>query len=178
MRLLWIAAYVLAVGTPAQEAAGQNAGVDWSSFGMGFVSLGTNGVLMDGSVGQTFAGETRYGNTQALIGFMAGHKTAGPAVSVPEGPAVPAAFSLHQNFPNPFNPTTTIAYAVGGTGSCWVRLGVYDLLGREVAVLVNEKKDPGTFVATLHAGGLASGVYFYRIQAGSFVETKKLVVLR
>ncbi len=57
-------------------------------------------------------------------------------------------------------------------------LVVYDMLGREVAVLVDEKKDPGNYTVTFDAGDLASGVYFYRFQAGSFVETKKLVVLR
>jgi photosystem II stability/assembly factor-like uncharacterized protein len=92
-------------------------------------------------------------------------------------------FGLHQNYPNPFNPATVIKYTVGGTrlqesGGSDVKLAVYDLLGREVAVLVSEKKAPGTYEVRFDAKGLASGVYLYRLQAGDVVQSKKLVLLR
>ncbi len=105
------------------------------------------------------------------------------AVRDPGTDGTPLQFALAQNFPNPFNPTTTIGYAVGGfrnqeSGFREVRLAVYDILGREVAVLVNEKKAPGRYEVEFDASGLSSGTYFYRLEAGSFVETKKLVVVR
>jgi Secretion system C-terminal sorting domain len=88
----------------------------------------------------------------------------------------PAGFSLKQNFPNPFNPVTTIQFSI--VNSQYTILKVYDLLGREVAVLVNEKKAPGSYEVSFDATGLASGVYIYRLTAGSFVQTRKMLVLR
>jgi hypothetical protein len=94
-----------------------------------------------------------------------------------------ASYSLSQNYPNPFNPTTTVGYTVGvvsgqQTAVSWVRLAVYDLLGREVAVLVNEKREPGCYTVTWDASGMASGVYLCRLQAGSFMQTRQLLLLR
>jgi hypothetical protein len=88
----------------------------------------------------------------------------------------PAIFRLYESFPNPFNPRTTIKYEL--PKSSMVRLSVFDLLGREVSVLVNEKKDAGLCEVTFDGSGLASGVYFYRIEAGSFVEVRKLLLLQ
>jgi hypothetical protein len=83
---------------------------------------------------------------------------------------------LHQNYPNPFNPSTTISYEVQIRST--VTLKVYNLLGQEVATLVNEMQDSGFRSVVLNAKGLPSGVYFCRLQAGRFVETKKLILLR
>ncbi|MDH3252312.1 MAG: T9SS type A sorting domain-containing protein [Ignavibacteria bacterium] len=89
---------------------------------------------------------------------------------------IPDRFALAQNYPNPFNPSTDIGFRIADFGL--VRLLVYDLLGREVAVLVNEKKAPGTYSVQFDASDLGSGVYLYRLQAGNYSETKKLVILR
>jgi hypothetical protein len=102
--------------------------------------------------------------------------TGGPPVSVQNSHAVPGEYSLLQNYPNPFNPTTEIGYNVPATG--YVTLKVYDLLGREVATLVNEQKVPGSYSAKFDASGLGSGVYLYRLRAGDFVATKRLVLLK
>jgi endo-1,4-beta-xylanase len=88
----------------------------------------------------------------------------------------PSQFSLSQNYPNPFNPTTTIQYTVPSTQ--YVSLKVYDVIGRELSTLVSEVKPPGTYTVKWDAHGLASGVYFYRLEAGQFTETRKLVLLR
>ncbi|MDZ7406155.1 MAG: T9SS type A sorting domain-containing protein, partial [candidate division KSB1 bacterium] len=85
-------------------------------------------------------------------------------------------FHLEQNYPNPFNPTTTISFSLP-LGS-FVSLKVFDALGREVSTLVSEELAAGTYVRQWEAAGLPSGVYFYRLQAGSFTETKKLILLR
>lgn len=88
----------------------------------------------------------------------------------------PATYSLHQNYPNPFNPRTTIAFQILSTSK--VILKVFDLLGREVVTLLNQELDPGTHKIEFDAKGLASGVYYYRLQAGNFMDTKKLILLR
>jgi hypothetical protein len=88
----------------------------------------------------------------------------------------PAVFSLSQNYPNPFNPTTTIKYQLPASSK--VTLKVYDVLGNEVATLLNEEKEAGTYEVMFEASNYSSGVYIYRLQAGSFIETKKMVLLR
>jgi len=103
--------------------------------------------------------------------------TTGPVVTVEMvSPVIPASYTLHQNYPNPFNPSTTIEFAL--PKSAFVTLRVYDLLGRQVGELVSEKLGPGTYKTQWDARGLASGVYFYRLQAGEFVQTKKLLLLK
>ena len=98
------------------------------------------------------------------------------ATRVDDSESLPSEYVLHQNYPNPFNPSTEIGFSVSGLG--YVSLKVFDALGREVATLVNERRAPGSYSVRFDANGLVSGVYFYRLQAGSFVETKKLIVLR
>jgi hypothetical protein len=84
--------------------------------------------------------------------------------------------SLEQNYPNPFNPTTTIAYGVRSRGL--VELKVFDVLGREVATLVREYLEPGSYTATFNANRLASGVYAYRLTSGNLLETKKMLLVK
>ncbi len=87
-------------------------------------------------------------------------------------------FALDQNYPNPFNPVTKIGYRVRGLGSSWVRLALYDVLGREVAVLVDERKEAGPYAVELNAAGLGTGMYFYRLTAGTYSETKRMLVVK
>jgi hypothetical protein len=89
---------------------------------------------------------------------------------------MPLTYSLSQNYPNPFNPSTTIEYQL--PKSSLVRLTVYDLIGREVAVLVNDRKDAGVYDVRFDASALASGVYFCRLTAGSFAQARKLILVR
>jgi hypothetical protein len=88
----------------------------------------------------------------------------------------PTQFSLRQNYPNPFNPSTTIKFEL--PKSSVVTLSVFDILGREVSVLVNDRRDAGVYEVKFDGVNLASGVYFYRLRAGSFVETRKLILIR
>jgi hypothetical protein len=95
-----------------------------------------------------------------------------------EGGTVPSRTELRQNFPNPFNAGTVIGYRVSGTGSSKVRLVVYDVLGREVAVLLDEQKPAGTYQVEFDGSNLSSGVYIYRLSAGDYVESKRMILLR
>jgi hypothetical protein len=89
---------------------------------------------------------------------------------------LPRMFELCQNYPNPLNPSTTIKYNL--PKSAEVRLGVYDVLGREVSMLVNEKMDAGVHEVKFEASDLSSGLYFYRLSVGDFVQSKKLMILK
>ena len=88
----------------------------------------------------------------------------------------PDEFSLAQNYPNPFNPVTSIQYAVDSKQ--FVTLKVYDVLGNEVAVLVNEEKPAGSYEVKFNGNHLASGIYFYRLTTGSFIQTRKMILLK
>ena len=88
----------------------------------------------------------------------------------------PEDFYLFQNYPNPFNPTTTLSYVIGH--SSFVSLKVYDVLGNEVATLVNEEKQTGSYDVQFIAAGLTSGIYFYKLTADNFVQTRKMILLK
>jgi hypothetical protein len=89
---------------------------------------------------------------------------------------VPLAYSLNQNYPNPFNPSTTINYEIPVSNKITIK--VYNILGDEVTTLVNEQKDAGRYQVIFNASRYTSGVYFYRVQAGNFVQTKKMILLK
>jgi len=99
---------------------------------------------------------------------------------------LPTVFSLEQNYPNPFNPSTTIKYSIpsiktsllGGVGGGFVTLKIYDILGCELATLVNEYQKSGNYEVNFDATQLTSGVYFYRLQSGSFVDSKKMILIK
>jgi len=88
----------------------------------------------------------------------------------------PVEFTLEQNYPNPFNPTTTINYSIPEAGN--VELKVYDVLGNEVANLVNQEMAPGNYTANFDASSLASGIYIYRLQTGSLMQTRKMILMK
>ncbi len=117
-----------------------------------------------------------------------------PIVSVEDEPPIATSFKLEQNYPNPFNPSTKIKFTIptppvsspvlkGRTKEGFVTLKVYDVLGNEITTLVNEELSPGEYEVTFdsHSGevrNLTSGIYFYTLRAGSFVQTKKMILLR
>ncbi len=109
-----------------------------------------------------------------------GNTVNSPSVTLVANGITPRAFDLSQNYPNPFNPSTKIEYSLPQAGM--VSLKVYNVLGDEVATLVNERQDAGSHDVTFNAGNgtrsLSSGVYFYRLDAGTFVSTKKLVLMK
>lgn len=92
------------------------------------------------------------------------------------GDQIPAEYVLEQNYPNPFNPATTIRYSMSEASFATIK--VYDILGNEVETLVNEEQSAGSYEVDFDASGLSSGMYFYKIQAGSFTETKKMLLLK
>ncbi|GEM_PF-1274930 len=93
-----------------------------------------------------------------------------------KNPGVPLVYKLEQNYPNPFNPSTKISYSIPERSN--VTLKVFNLIGQEVATLVNEQKDPGNYFAHFDASKMASGVYFYQIEAGKFTSVKKMLLMK
>ena len=98
------------------------------------------------------------------------------SVEEDQSASLPASFELLQNYPNPFNPATSIKYQI--SEASLVSLKVYDLIGREVAVLVNEVKQPGVYQVSFGGENLASGVYFYKMTAGEFSSVRKMNLLK
>lgn len=96
------------------------------------------------------------------------------SVNITEG--LPQSFKLYNNYPNPFNPSTQIQYSIPRNGH--VLLKIYNLLGQEVATLFEGTQNSGTYTATFDGSKFSSGVYFYRLQADKFVETKKLMLMK
>ena len=89
---------------------------------------------------------------------------------------LPTVYSLDQNYPNPFNPATMINFSVPKEE--FVTLNVYNSIGQQVATLVNESKTAGTYRVDFNAANLSSGIYFYKITAGNFTETKKMILMK
>ena len=99
-----------------------------------------------------------------------------PPVEVTSFSSPISGFKLAQNYPNPFNPATTIKYSL--PENSFVTLKVYNILGKEVATLVNEEKSTGIYEVSFNATNLPSGIYFYTIHAGKLMETKKMILIK
>ena len=150
----------------------------WSQLGNKVVGTGAVGPAAQGYVALSADGNT------AIVGGFGDNRFVGAAwvyvrgvsaVGEPGG-IIPYRFGLAQNYPNPFNPSTSLQLSIGNRELATVK--VYDILGQVVATLLNEVKEPGIYTLQFTAKGLASGVYFSRLQAGSFIETRRLLLLR
>jgi hypothetical protein len=112
-----------------------------------------------------------------LTGARIAGDTVGTLTAVKEsGSSIPTHPVLAQNYPNPFNPSTNIEFQIPHAGH--VSLKVFDVLGREVATLVNEEMTPGRYGRLFDAGAVGSGVYFYTLSTGSVILTKKMIIMR
>ncbi len=139
--------------------------------GGGSASGGSYSIV--GTVGQPAIGVTQGGSYIGEIGFW--YQPGWLLTGVEEG-AFPKHFSIGQNYPNPFNPVTTFAYSLPKQAR--VSIIIYDVSGREVRTLVDKEVEPGFHQTVLHATGLPSGVYFARMVAESFTETRKITLLK
>jgi hypothetical protein len=109
-------------------------------------------------------------------GAIVGRPSAMNSLSVETDKPMPKSFALKQNYPNPFNPTTVIDYELPSASK--VRVELYDVLGRKVMELFSGEKPAGYHQVQMNGLNLASGVYFYRLQAGTFVQTKKMLLVK
>jgi hypothetical protein len=131
------------------------------------------GELLD-SVNLQFNGKVKYMTLSGAAEYFRSQVT-----DVSNEPVVAESFTLYQNFPNPFNPVTSIKYRTSSLSASWrVRLVVYDLLGREVATLVNEEQASGDNAVSFNAAALPSGTYLYELRVNDHRTVKKMIVLR
>jgi hypothetical protein len=161
--------------------------------GPNFYAVGNSGKIIKGTGDGSFLTPLYSGTTQDLraiealesnynILFAVGKngimlKTTNGGVGInPISSEVPSSYSLSQNYPNPFNPSTNIKYQI--TNSKLVSLKIFDIMGREVETLINEKQNAGTYEATFNGSNLTSGVYFYRLTTDEFSETKKMLIIK
>lgn len=166
----------------AQRIAG-NGSTQWTFDGI-LISSATDYqafpvVISDGSSGAIIAwrdGRNTISFWDIYAQQVNGDGNLGVVTGIAEEPNIVMDFALLQNYPNPFNPSTTINFSV--PSSEFVILKVYDVIGNELATLVNEEKPAGSYEVNFNTSKLSSGIYFYRIQAGSFVETKKMILIR
>jgi hypothetical protein len=174
-RAIIIFAGVVSLVIPLRGDA-QTSAVRWWTINMGFAVGNSSNSKMKSAVGYGLVGRMTGPSSMVETGFLADTLLRGTIVSVGAREEVPGEYALHQNYPNPFNPSTTIWYELPTAGN--VKLTVFDMLGQIVATLVSERKQPGTYTVQFDGSGLATGVFFYRLQAGTYVETKKLLLIR
>ena len=129
------------------------------------------------SINNTMQFTTNYAfvNTPG-IGVFRRPRSEVTSVEIEQPNLLPSHFNLKQNYPNPFNPTTKISYSI--PQKSYVFLKVYDILGKEIVTLVNENKPAGNYEVNFDASSLASGIYFYKLQSGNYIETKKMILLK
>lgn len=142
-------------------------GVTWSPFNNALPTTSLSGIVAHPGGDTVFASTTTHGVLKVWR-FTTGLND--------DQLFNPRRFALHQNYPNPFNPSTTLLFDIHH--SSFVILKVCDILGREVAKVVNEQKEAGTYRVEFHAGGLPSGVYLYRLQAGGYTTSRLMVLIR
>jgi hypothetical protein len=133
------------------------------------------GIRVDSRYAGSYTEDTHSNQTYTVTLLLTYTGDPPTGVGAPEQ-TVPEAFDLRQNYPNPFNPSTTVSYSVPRRAIVLVR--IFNALGQEIARLVNELKEAGTYQLTWNASNVPSGIYFYRLQAGEYVETKKMILLK
>ncbi len=150
--------------------------------GGGVAKASSSGYIIGCSVSQSFAAKVSAGNYIAYIGYWT-PRIAPPGIEETNrfNLVQPVVFSLSPNYPNPVSHRTTIKYSIANT--CNVELKLFDVTGRQVAVLVNENQKPGYYqinwdIRNVSEAQLPNGVYFYRLTAGDYTETRKMVVVR
>jgi len=115
-------------------------------------------------------------SSDGVIDLIADEDNPNPVAVNIEDYLVPKAYELSQNYPNPFNPSTTIEFSIPSDAT--VNLKIYDILGKEVAILANDYRSAGTYIVNWNASNFSSGVYFYKLNAGNFTQTKKMFLAK
>jgi photosystem II stability/assembly factor-like uncharacterized protein len=157
-------------GTTTGVWESSNGGQNWTQINNGLTTVDVQTLAFDGTSRKVFAGTDGGGVYRLDV-----------LTDVPDRPPeIPAEFALEQNYPNPFNPTTVLSWQSPVAG--WTKLSVYDLLGREVATLMNEKREAGSHSATFDGAGVSSGTYVYRLevvgQQTRFIASKVMTLVK
>jgi hypothetical protein len=159
------------------------------SYGGGLIWVGVNNVIKFDVASGNFVGNLNIPGSAASVyldqklwmydqsdNTLKAYSVGTVNVAKETGNQIPLKYNLSQNYPNPFNPSTTISFSL--PSKSFVSLKIFDVVGREVATLVSQELSAGNYKQQWNANGMPSGVYFYRLQSGSFTETKKLILLK
>ena len=141
----------------------------------GSINATNTNLRLNSTLGEEFVFRMAGTNNIIQAGFWSGGLFV-TDVGEKENTEIPATFKLLQNYPNPFNPTTRIRYGIPESET--VRITIVNILGKEIMVFENEEKEAGYYSIDFNASDLPSGVYFYRIQVGSFIDTKKILLIK
>lgn len=144
-------------------------------FSSGGITQSSSSYILSGTTGEVVIGKISGSTYQHNSGFWYVYSQS-VITDIHDEEIIPATFKIEQNYPNPFNPSTVIRFSVPENSN--VSLKIYDTLGKEIITLLNEDKDAGWYDVHFDASGLASGVYLYRITAGSFISTKKMTLIK
>ena len=148
-----------------------NYGSNWSLYNNSFSpSKFVIGISKDPGSADTFYVATTKNVYKVWASFLVGMQNINTNV--------PEKYGLNQNYPNPFNPATKIKFDLANHSVGQTFLSVYDMLGREIETLVNEKLQPGTYEVTFDGSNLSSGVYFYKLTVGEYIKTNKMILLK
>ena len=150
--------------------------IPYSVIGGGGEKSSNESFILTGTVGESFIGGSVNASNQNFAGFWYVYYNDVITSVEDQQEIIPTVFKLEQNYPNPFNPSTIIKFAVPEKSNVLIK--IYDILGGEVATLVNEELDAGWYEKSFNASALASGVYIYRMNAGNFISTKKMLMVK
>lgn len=170
-KILLVASIIILIANTGNSQHQVSPGI----FSSGGITHQSSSYILSGTVGETVTGKITGSAYQHNSGFWNVYSQS-VLSDVEEDETIPSTFKIEQNYPNPFNPSTIIRFSVPENSN--VTLIVYDILGNEVTTLLNEDKDAGWYNIRFDASGLASGVYIYKITAGTFTSTKKMLMLK
>ena len=142
----------------------------------GGVTTSNTNYIFNNTVGEPFIGKSVSPANQHQMGFWYVYQQQTITAVEDEENTIPTVFKLEQNYPNPFNPSTTIKFAVPERSSVLIK--VYDITGSEVATIINEEMEAGWYEKSFNPKALSSGVYLYRMQAGNYVNIKKMLLIK
>ncbi len=154
----------------------QQSNISWSSMNAGFAVHSSNSITMKSAVGQMAVGATGNASLRIQSGFLADTTLRGLILAVKDEIGLPYSYSLDQNFPNPFNPATTIRYEL--PKAAHITITVFDILGKSIITLKDEFQEPGEHTVMWDARNAPSGVYFCRFHAGKFIQVRKMILMK
>ena len=181
-RMLFLFLLILSPACPVGGGGfsfSQSSRITWSSFDGGFGVSNSGNSQIVSSAGIPFTGSSVNGSSGILSGFLTNYSVLITGIKE-EQKLIPTVYMLNQNFPNPFNPSTVISWQLPDRSH--VSLKIYDILGNEVATLINENREAGYYETTFNASSLASGMYIYRLsasgRAGNYFFTRKMLMIK
>lgn len=167
--------FILSIGLIEAGQSDSTGGINlrWSGWRTFFMESSSSSYQIRGAMGEFLAGVSAGSSNSIVVGAING---LGILTGSLEDMEVPKSMVLYQNFPNPFNPVTTIRYSISSPVN--VKLKIFDILGNEIRTLVNEYQQRGNYSVQFNGSALSSGIYIYRLEAGKFISVKKLTLLK